>query len=526
MSNLLIFSVLVSLVYLIWMRKKLLEEALKLDIDAFTPSDFCLMGMNMKFDDYNPETMKEKVKAHFENKYSITDIQYINFAFDIADFYKLTERFNELTKHQMLVKAYCKQNDYDEDKYTNLCQNPDACPDDFPKAKDGLFGTKVINIKIVDAELEATQAKIEEYEKKTTENEGSNADEVGFLGIAFVVLSKPSDCHKVIKKQSSGFIMGIFKFFFGCCMNDESLWEWERAPEPSDIYWENLGVSTCGRICYSVQSYVATVLLMAGCLVVISLIKLWQAAKMEEYAGKELSFEEQGTVKFISALASFIVVFVNTVLIYVIRRFSIYEHHETQTKMNVSVAIKLTIARFLNSSVILVITNRDPKTWFDGGDLVYDASLLIMIMVFQQPFMYLINIPGWIRWIKIIIEKGKEDDCKLTQREANLLCEGPPIDVANNVANFMNLMMTCIFYSPIIPQAIPAALIGGFLNYWVFKYMLLRKHKMPEMFSELMASFFANFMPWIVLTWAIAYMTFLMKITVSYEDIVQIAEEA
>ena len=77
--------------------------------------------------------------------------------------------------------------------------------------------------------------------------------------------------------------------------------------------------------------------------------------------------------------------------------------------------------------------------------------------------------------------------------------------------------MTCVFYSPIIPQAIPAALVGCFLNYWVFKYMLLRKHKMPEMFSELMASFFANFMPWIVLTWAIAFLVFLSKISNSYE---------
>jgi len=81
-------------------------------------------------------------------------------------------------------------------------------------------------------------------------------------------------------------------------------------------------------------------------------------------------------------MASFIVVTVNTLLVYVIRRFSLHEHHETQTKMNVSVAIKLTVARFLNSSVILVMTNKEPKTWFDGGDLVYDATILIMMMVF------------------------------------------------------------------------------------------------------------------------------------------------
>mmetsp|Transcript_33747 Transcript_33747/g.52097 ORF Transcript_33747/g.52097 Transcript_33747/m.52097 type:complete len:370 (+) Transcript_33747:1480-2589(+) len=244
---------------------------------------------------------------------------------------------------------------------------------------------------------------------------------------------------------------------------------------------------------------------------------------MEDMAKKdtEASFEEMGLAQFISALASIIVVTVNTLLIYVIRRFSIYEHHETQTKMNVSVAIKLTIARFLNSSVILVLTNKDTTTWFDGGDLVYDATILIGLMTFQQPFMYLFNIPGWIKWVKIKIEQGKGEDCTLTQREANVMCEGPPIDVANNVANFMNLVMTCVFYCPIIPQAIPLACLGCFLNYWVFKFMLLRKHKMPDMFSELMAAFFANFMPWIILTWAIAYFVFLSKIRNDYEALFQ-----
>jgi hypothetical protein len=69
-------------------------------------------------------------------------------------------------------------------------------------------------------------------------------------------------------------------------------------------------------------------------------------------------------------------------MVFIIRRFSLGEKHETLTKLNVSVAIKLTIARFLNSSVILVLTNGDPKKWFKGGSLAYDATILIIIMVF------------------------------------------------------------------------------------------------------------------------------------------------
>ena len=100
----------------------------------------------------------------------------------------------------------------------------------------------------------------------------------------------------------------------------------------------------------------------------------------------------------------------------------------------------------------------------------------------------------------------------MTQKEANTLCEGPEINVPDNISNFMNLIMTCIFYSPLIPVAIPCAFVGTFLNYWVSKYMILHVHKQPDMLSKLLASFFANFMPWIALFWALSFSYFVDKI--------------
>jgi uncharacterized membrane protein len=50
------------------------------------------------------------------------------------------------------------------------------------------------------------------------------------------------------------------------------------------------------------------------------------------------------------------------------------------------------------------------------------------------------------------------------------------------------------------------------------KYALLRYVKMPDMFSTMMATFFANFMPFVVLTWAIAYIVFISKINGAYSE--------
>jgi hypothetical protein len=92
------------------------------------------------------------------------------------------------------------------------------------------------------------------------------------------------------------------------------------------------------------------------------------------------SFSEMGGVIFLSFLCSASVNIINAILVGVIRRFSLTEKHETVTKMNVSVAVKLTVARFLNNSVILVIANEDPKKWFRGGSLCYDAYILMLMM--------------------------------------------------------------------------------------------------------------------------------------------------
>jgi len=132
--------------------------------------------------------------------------------------------------------------------------------------------------------------------------------------------------------------------------------------------------------------------------------------------------------------------------------------------------------------------------------------------------MYYLNIPGRLRERKARKEEEKGDECQMTQREANTLCEGAPIDVSNNISKVFAFIMTCVFYSPIVPVGIPICMCGLILIYYSYKYMLLRVHKMPEMFGDLMATFFASFMPFILLTWCIAYVIFISEINNTYAE--------
>jgi hypothetical protein len=113
---------------------------------------------------------------------------------------------------------------------------------------------------------------------------------------------------------------------------------------------------------------------------------------------------------FLSILCSLAISIINDNLIKTIRKFTDYEKHQTITKINVSVAVKLTFARFLNCSVILLTTNTNTKGWFDGASLAYDASMLILIMATTQPVIYALNIGGRLKKRKIEKLKKQQED--------------------------------------------------------------------------------------------------------------------
>ena len=119
--------------------------------------------------------------------------------------------------------------------------------------------------------------------------------------------------------------------------------------------------------------------------------------------------------KIISFVSSMLVVGINVLLLFLMRRISIAEKHSTLTNLNVSLALKLTFARFLNSTLILIFTNHEPGNWFKEGDLAYDATLLLCIMAFSPPLKMIVWIPKIIKKIKIYFAvRDGLDKCKLT----------------------------------------------------------------------------------------------------------------
>jgi hypothetical protein len=142
----------------------------------------------------------------------------------------------------------------------------DKLPRGFPKRKDKekRCGSMPIDIEAVRTELEEVQDKIKELET-------ANLSE-RFFGVVFCIVDRPSDANKVIDGQ----IGPNFKTFIGiiCCICSGCFpkgfwWRYRRAPEPSDIYWENLGIKFFERLLRGTASLVGTSMLLGFCVLAI-----------------------------------------------------------------------------------------------------------------------------------------------------------------------------------------------------------------------------------------------------------------
>jgi hypothetical protein len=91
----------------------------------------------------------------------------------------------------------------------------------------------------------------------------------------FVVFERPGDCYKVANGQSGG-LARFCKGLVSCCFDKEDFYRWDRAPEPTDVYWENLGVGWGNRVVRSFLSNLATFLLVLVCFGAVAFLKYAQ----------------------------------------------------------------------------------------------------------------------------------------------------------------------------------------------------------------------------------------------------------
>jgi len=160
------------------------------------------------------------------------------------------------------MKAYMEEHSCDKEVYLEVI-NGEKCPKDAPK-RGGLCSKRPCVPEELDAELADLEERLVELEKLAS-NESPEGQKASFTGVVFVVLNKPAVCSELLQRQETRYCRKFFRNICSCCFCGVSSWTFERAPEPTDIFWENMNVHFCKRVANSILSWILTLTMAAIC---------------------------------------------------------------------------------------------------------------------------------------------------------------------------------------------------------------------------------------------------------------------
>jgi hypothetical protein len=86
-------------------------------------------------------------------------VVYVNPAYKIGAFYKLSTRFAELNKLKMIIAAYKEEGKFSDEQMKEFAEGETA-PEDYPKIKSGFYGKKPVNSQEVDDEFKEVEESI------------------------------------------------------------------------------------------------------------------------------------------------------------------------------------------------------------------------------------------------------------------------------------------------------------------------------------------------------------------------------
>ena len=436
----------------------------KLDNKVIAVNDFTVSISNLPLDT-EPNHLRDFVLSKFDYNVNIENIYYI---FDFSEYERLYQEKKKKIKEREKRKNIKVQTEKMDESLTE--EDVDKDLNDFEMAlqnkdhsKMKFTGTALITFtKVKDVKFLRNKWKFTLWQKFQAY-------------VTAYMTNKPSNLSKFLYR---GKLIKI-----------------RKAPLPSDLVWTHHLPADQKWKPRLVTTIVTVIILLIGMGIVVALKRV---LKNEQENGDLIPVFSLG----LSFAGSTVVALINTTLGIFIRRFGELESHSTKTGFFISVTYKLTRAFFLNMVVATFLSNfftvtirefyRPYEVNVDG--LVSDIFFLFITNSYMSSiFNYFDIVWGYRLWRRHQIEK-QGDQCTIPQCEANYIFEGHPVDMALRYANILKTVFFTAFYGPVVPLGYIFSFVGLIINYWVDKYLLIRRYVCENKISYQLPSFVMRFM--------------------------------
>ena len=333
------------------------------------------------------------------------------------------------------------------------------------------------NLGILEEEKEKKQKEID----KLIEESKQNTLEY-FGGAAFVTFESIKEQELYLKNVPNNSIEYFFRFLrkmtyylCPCCANKNSLYylkrnvQFEPAPEPEDILFENLEVKTFSRTMRTIIIHIISIIIICFSLGIIFALN-----KLQEKVDKKNENNHLIYLYLISFLISVIVDGIDFSLEEILKCLTKKERQFSMTDYYLSNSVKLTIYSFLNDAIMPLISEFLNKS--DGYKILISNMLMIFLeKSFITPIRWTINRDFFQKKFLICllernVTKNNKEEIGKTQKELNELYELPKMDIDEKYSHIVKMVLMSFFYIPIFPLGLIISFFGFIFAYWLEKF--------------------------------------------------------
>eukprot|EP00917_Polyrhabdina_sp_WS-2016_P004977 GHVP01011442.1.p1 GENE.GHVP01011442.1~~GHVP01011442.1.p1 ORF type:complete len:737 (-),score=93.83 GHVP01011442.1:661-2871(-) len=261
-----------------------------------------------------------------------------------------------------------------------------------------------------------------------------------------------------------------------------------RAPNPTEIYWKNLGVSNLeriGRVMATTLIFFLVVLAGAFC---VNLLIKWsiQLREVDVVFPEDItdgeSFIGWAWSLILSFLPGWLISGINAGMYPLVYAAVNIEVPRSATDRDTAVITKLTAALIMNTTFtyffVHAIQGDDGSTWFVAGGLLENVFVSRIFAMTFDPVYYAIDPFGRLsRWYARILVRPSTS--KMTQEMYEDLWVAPIFPLPEKFAYLVNETIATLVYAPLFPFLCFFSIPVLTLNYWTTKWLLLRHNKRP-----------------------------------------------
>ncbi|OMJ69359.1 hypothetical protein SteCoe_32946 [Stentor coeruleus] len=277
-----------------------------------------------------------------------------------------------------------------------------------------------------------------------------------------------------------------------------------RAPEPKDIYWENLGKFTWKKIFSKGTAFFFSVVILGVCFSVIVICTAIQ----------NKSSSSGFTIKnfLLGNFISFTLTIANKVAPIGFRYCSKFEKYLTWSFFGISMLVKLLIF-FICANIILPAIVHKSMKFDEFATSIYSVIYSTTVV---GPVIDYINVLGRIKKIRQQRLNVNEKTISMSQFEANEIFEGDEVELSESFASIIKSFGLCLFFAPVVPMGLIIGSFGMFLEVYIFKLSLIKDKAMPRFDSENLAIAALHVIPWCFILYAVGIILFYSSL---YEDL-------